>query len=35
MLTGCRGRKYTVNMNTEMNYWLAEAIDLLETLSPL
>lgn len=29
------GSKYTVNINTEMNYWLAEVTDLPETLQPL
>ncbi|KAM5366840.1 hypothetical protein ACJZ2D_010292 [Fusarium nematophilum] len=29
------GSKYTVNINTEMNYWLAELTDLPETLRPL
>ncbi|KAM0334409.1 hypothetical protein ACHAQA_001435 [Verticillium albo-atrum] len=29
------GSKYTVNINTEMNYWLAELTDLPETLPPL
>ncbi|KAM0275894.1 hypothetical protein ACHAQH_007281 [Verticillium albo-atrum] len=29
------GSKYTVNINTEMNYWLAEVTDLPETLPPL
>ncbi|SCV57369.1 uncharacterized protein FFB14_15103 [Fusarium fujikuroi] len=27
--------KFTVNINTEMNYWLAETTDLTETLRPL
>ncbi|KAI1858610.1 hypothetical protein JX265_010703 [Neoarthrinium moseri] len=29
------GGKYTVNINTEMNYWLAESTNLVETLRPL
>ncbi|KAH6656830.1 putative alpha-L-fucosidase 2 precursor [Truncatella angustata] len=29
------GGKYTVNINTEMNYWLAESTNLIETLPPL
>ncbi|KAG7411036.1 hypothetical protein ACKAV7_010787 [Fusarium commune] len=29
------GSKFTVNINTEMNYWLAETTDLPETLRPL
>ncbi|VZI02338.1 unnamed protein product [Fusarium fujikuroi] len=29
------GSKFTVNINTEMNYWLAETTDLAETLRPL
>ncbi|EEY23120.1 alpha-L-fucosidase [Verticillium alfalfae VaMs.102] len=29
------GSKYSVNINTEMNYWLAEVTDLPETLPPL
>ncbi|CVL12626.1 uncharacterized protein FPRN_10898 [Fusarium proliferatum] len=29
------GSKFTVNINTEMNYWLAETTDLTETLRPL
>ncbi|KAI0137193.1 Six-hairpin glycosidase-like protein [Xylariales sp. AK1849] len=29
------GSKYTVNINTEMNYWLAETTNLIETLPPL
>ncbi|KLP16391.1 uncharacterized protein LW94_7016 [Fusarium fujikuroi] len=33
--TDKRGSKFTVNINTEMNYWLAETTDLTETLRPL
>lgn len=29
------GGKYTININTEMNYWLAEPTNLVETLRPL
>uniref|UniRef100_A0A8H7NR21 Glycosyl hydrolase family 95 N-terminal domain-containing protein n=1 Tax=Bionectria ochroleuca TaxID=29856 RepID=A0A8H7NR21_BIOOC len=29
------GSKYTVNINTEMNYWLAEVTNLPDTLRPL
>ncbi|KAM0815017.1 putative Glycosyl hydrolase family 95 N-terminal domain-containing protein [Seiridium cardinale] len=29
------GSKYTININTEMNYWLAESTNLIETLRPL
>ncbi|KAF5689261.1 alpha-L-fucosidase 2 [Fusarium circinatum] len=29
------GSKFTVNINTEMNYWLAETTDLTDTLRPL
>ncbi|KAJ4199107.1 hypothetical protein NW759_016184 [Fusarium solani] len=29
------GSKFTVNINTEMNYWLAETTNLVETLPPL
>lgn len=34
-LTLRRGSKYTVNINTEMNYWLAEVTNLPDTLRPL
>lgn len=30
-----RGSKFTININTQMNYWLAELTDLPETLRPL
>jgi alpha-L-fucosidase 2 len=29
------GSKYTININTEMNYWLAEPVNLRECLDPL
>ncbi|ETS79129.1 hypothetical protein PFICI_08982 [Pestalotiopsis fici W106-1] len=29
------GGKYTININTEMNYWLAEPTNLIDTLRPL
>lgn len=30
-----RGGKYTININTEMNYWPADSSNLVETLRPL